>query len=277
MPLPSQDNYHKNSRKKKKRPASINQAELIWGVHSVLEGLRNCPQAVREILVEKDPADQRLKQIIELAGKNGIPIKENIGRLRIGEKGFHKTSEGQRSQGVAALIELPILSLEQLLGTLAEIKRPPLLLALDSIQDPHNLGAIIRSAAAAGADGIILPKNRAASITGTVIKISAGAVYHINICRVTNLVSCFEVLKSYGLWIFGTAKEKAQSVFDTDLTVSGCFVIGSEGKGLRPLVANQCDFHITIPMQSSLDSLNASVAAGIILFEAVRQRGMQLK
>jgi 23S rRNA (guanosine2251-2'-O)-methyltransferase len=106
-----------------------------------------------------------------------------------------------------------------------------------------------------------------------VIKVSAGSVFHINICRVTNLVSSFKVLKENGVWIFGTTKDAAsQPIYDTDLTVPACLVIGSEGKGLRPLVVEQCDLNISIPMQSSLDSLNASVAAGIILFEIVRQR-----
>ncbi|MDH3921331.1 MAG: 23S rRNA (guanosine(2251)-2'-O)-methyltransferase RlmB, partial [Desulfobulbaceae bacterium] len=178
----------------------------------------------------------------------------------------------ESSQGVAARIILPSLTLAELLHKLSKLSGPPLLLALDSIQDPHNLGAIIRSAVAAGVNGIILPKDRSASITGTVIKISAGSVFHIDISRVTNLVNSFKVLKENGIWIFGTTKDAAQTIFDTDFTVPACLVIGSEGKGLRPLVAEHCDLSISIPMQSSLDSLNASVAAGIILFETVRQR-----
>ena len=121
-------------------------------------------------------------------------------------------------------------------------------------------------------NGLILPKDRSAPITGTVIKVSAGAAFHLDICRVTNLVSSFKVLKEEGIWIFGTAKDSSQPVYDTDLTVPACLVIGSEGKGLRPLVAENCDMYISIPMQGTLDSLNASVAAGIIMFETIRQR-----
>jgi 23S rRNA (guanosine2251-2'-O)-methyltransferase len=164
------------------------------------------------------------------------------------------------------------LTLDALLHKLKYVPGPPLLLALDSIQDPHNLGAIIRSAVAAGVNGIILPRDRSVSITGTVIRISAGAVYHIDICMVTNLVSSIKSLKKNGIWIFGTTKDGARPIYDIDLTLPACLVIGSEGKGMRPLVAKQSDLLITIPMQSSLDSLNASVAAGIILFEIVRQR-----
>ncbi|KPK26022.1 MAG: hypothetical protein AMJ61_10180 [Desulfobacterales bacterium SG8_35_2] len=231
-----------------------------------------CPQAIQEISVARDNQGQRLKQIIEMARQNGIPVREVSGRIKAEPNNPDQPSDHESSQVVAARIKLPALTLAELLQKLKSVAGPPLLLALDSIQDPHNLGAIIRSAVAAGVHGIILPKDRTASITGTVIKVSAGAVYHINICRVTNLVTSFKELKEHGIWIFGTTKDATQSIYDADLTVSACLVIGGEGKGLRPLVAKQCDLHITIPMQGSLDSLNASVAAGIVLFEIVRQR-----
>jgi len=249
--------------------------QIIWGIHPVEEALTACPQAIREIIIDKkDRAGRRLEQIVELAQKNGVPVSLVPDKTM---PGFSKT-EGfneESSQGVSARLALPTLTLDKLLDKLQELAGPPLLLALDSIQDPHNLGAIIRSAVAAGVNGIILPKDRSASITGTVIKISAGAVFHIDICWVTNLVNSFKVLKEKGIWVFGSTKTGSRPIYDTDLTVPVCLVIGSEGKGLRPLVAEQCDLNISIPMQSSLDSLNASVAAGIMLFEIVRQRRVQ--
>jgi 23S rRNA (guanosine2251-2'-O)-methyltransferase len=167
---------------------------------------------------------------------------------------------------------VPVLALDELLLRTRGLKGPPLLLALDSIQDPHNLGAIIRSAVAAGVNGLILPKDRSASITGAVIKVSAGSIFHLDICRVTNLVNSFKKLKSENIWIMGAAKDASSSLYSVDLTVPACLVIGSEGKGLRPLVAEHCDILLSIPMLGSLDSLNASVAAGVIMFEALRQR-----
>ena len=272
MPKPFSHKNHKSASRKKLRAISHPEVEFVWGIHSVLEGLKTCPQAVREIIVEKDYSGNRVMQILEMARERSIPIKEVSAKIKTDSKIPDKQPEEERSQSIAARIKLPVLTLDGLLQKLKDVAGPPLILALDSIQDPHNLGAIIRSAVAAGVNGIILPKDRSASITGTVIRISAGAVYHVDICMVTNLVSTFKSLKKNGIWIFGTTKDGARPMYDIDLTVPACLVIGSEGKGLRPLVADQCDLHITIPMQSSLDSLNASVAAGIILFEIVRQR-----
>lgn len=257
---------------KKKRSAIHSKCVQMWGIHPVLEALNECPQAILEITIDREKAGRAQQQIIKLADKNSIPVNCDPGKLRTaGRKPGHAAPQDQ-FQGVSALIVVPAITLEELTAGLDDLNSPPLLLALDSIQDPHNLGAIIRSAVAAGANGIILPKDRSSPITGTVIKISAGAVFHIHICWVTNLVSSLKLLKTHGIWIFGTAKEGARPVYDTDLTVPACLVIGSEGKGLRPLVAAECDLHVTIPMQSSLDSLNASVAAGIIVFEMARQR-----
>ena len=251
--------------------------QFIWGIHSILEALKACPHCVKEIFVEKQKKGMRLEKLLEMAQQNNIAVTHSQGGPEKAHKIFSGPLEQRGSQGVSARIVLPELTLDELLGKLENISRPPLLLALDSIQDPHNLGAIIRSAVAAGVNGLILPKDRSAAITGTVIKVSAGAAFHLDICRVTNLVTSFKVLKEKGIWIFGTAKDSSRAVYETDLTVPACLVIGSEGKGLRPLVAEHCDLYISIPMQGSLDSLNASVAAGIIMFETVRQRKVENK
>jgi len=245
---------------------------LISGFNSVLEALKASPTCVKEIFVDKNKKGVRLDEMYESARENNIPVifGHDV------RQGTHKKKPGSPepdiSQGISARVALPAVSLDELLSKLKKISAAPLLLALDSIQDPHNLGAIIRSAVAAGVNGLIIPKDRSASITGTVIKVSAGAVFHLAICRVTNLVNSLEILKEEGIWVFGAAKDSSQAVYKTDLTVPACLVIGSEGKGLRPLVAEHCDMFISIPMHGSLDSLNASVAAGIILFETVRQR-----
>jgi 23S rRNA (guanosine2251-2'-O)-methyltransferase len=255
----------------------LNKDQFVWGIHSVLEALKACPHCVKEIFVEKGKKGLRLEELLEIAQQNSVPVIFGTSTIEATYKKYSGPLEQGSSQGVSARITLPVLTLDELLGKLKNISRPPFLLALDSIQDPHNLGAIIRSAVAAGVNGLILPKDRSASITGTVIKVSAGAAFHLDICRVTNLVSSFKVLKDEGIWIFGTAKDSSQAVYETDLTVPACLVIGSEGKGLRPLVAEHCDIFISIPMQGSLDSLNASVAAGVILFETVRQRRVENK
>lgn len=269
---PPKKSRNKNRQSQKLHHRSARNKDIfIWGVHPVLEALKALPHSVKEIFVEKGKKGRRLEDLLKVAQQNRIPV--TLGQAT--SEGTHRKaepSEQERSQGVSARIILPTLSLEELLAKLRKNETPPLILALDSIQDPHNLGAIIRSAVAAGVNGLILPKDRSASITSTVIKVSAGAAFHLDICRVTNLVSSFKVLKKEGIWIFGTAKDSSQAVYETDLTVPACLVIGSEGKGLRPLVAEHCDMYISIPMQGSLDSLNASVAAGIILFETVRQR-----
>ncbi len=272
---PPQKSRNSSHTKKKGFRPHPRAEELIWGIHPVLEALKACPQAIQEIAVDRDKRGQRLELILELAQKNAIPVSTLPDKTKAGLRRSAEISDHESSQGVSARIILPTLALAELLEKLKDVVGPPFLLALDSIQDPHNLGAIIRSAVAAGVNGIILPKDRSASITGTVIKISAGAVFHIDVCRVTNLVSSFKVLKENGIWIFGATKDGSRPIYDTDLTVPACLVIGSEGKGLRPLVADHCDLNISIPMQSSLDSLNASVAAGIILFETVRQRMIQ--
>jgi 23S rRNA (guanosine2251-2'-O)-methyltransferase len=260
----------KKSRWKKDHKA-VNEVQVIRGVNSVVEALQARPQHVSEIFIKGERKGKRFGVLLKIARQNGIPVTEN--------RDIFEKTDGDKaeptSQGVAARVILPIYSLEDLLGKLKKTKGASLVMALDSIQDPHNLGAIIRSAAAAGVDGLILPKNRSVSITETVIRVSAGAVFHLDIYRVTNLVNSFKKLKKEGIWIFGTAMHGATSLFDSDLTVPACLVIGSEGKGLRPLVAEHCDIFLSIPMHGSLDSLNASVAAGIILFEAVRQRKEQ--
>ncbi len=270
---PSKKSRKQSQKSQKTRYRSIpNDDQIIWGIHSVMEALKASPQYVREVFIDEFRKGKRHEDLLEIVQQNRIQLTIERAVSEGTNKKKPSMLDQEGSQGVSARVAIPALTLDELLVNLNNNTSTPLLLALDSIQDPHNLGAIIRSAVAAGVNGLILPKDRSASITGTVIKVSAGGVFHIDICRVTNLVNCFKILKKEDIWIFGTARDSSTSVYQADLTVPACLVIGSEGKGLRPLVAEHCDMFVSIPMQGSLDSLNASVAAGIILFEAVRQR-----
>ncbi len=243
-------------------------SEIIYGIHPVLEALRLRPEGVLEIVVQETKAGGKTQAVLDLAREKRRPIRF-AARLPDPARGQAVIHQGV----MARLAPLPTLALEELLLRIRG-RNAPLLVALDSIQDPHNLGAIIRSAVAAGAVGIILPRDRTAPLSGTAVKASAGAVSHVDICRVTNLARALEQVKEAGFWIFGTDGQAPQTIYEVDLKGSVCLVIGGEGKGVRPLVREHCDFLVSIPMQGSLDSLNASVAAGIVFFERVRQCGV---
>lgn len=240
--------------------------DLVWGIHPVLELLQTQPRLVRKLSIVSARAHDKVQEIILLAKEQHIRI-DFVPELKFDRK------PAPNHQGVLAhTAALATLSLEELLAKQEESELPPFLVALDSIQDPHNLGAIIRTAAAAGATGLIVTKDRAAPLTSTVAKISAGAIAHLAICQVTNLATTLRQLKAKGIWIFGAAGESGQSLHQADLRGPLCLVIGGEENGIRPLVRSHCDFLLAIPMAGKLNSLNASVAAGVILFEAVRQR-----
>ena len=240
--------------------------DIIYGIHPILEALTQQPDSIAEITVQESKSGPKIQEIIAEAKRKGC-------KLRFVERLPHSKTDSQRThQGImATLRQRPTLSLNELISKATKGNAAPLLLALDSIQDPHNLGAIIRSAAAAGATGVILPKDRSAPLSAVAIKASAGAIAHLDICQVTNLARALEKIKEAGFWIYGTDGQARDSIFQTDLSGSMCLIIGSEGKGMRPLIREKCDFLVSIPMQGTLNSLNASVAAGIVLFERVRQ------
>ncbi len=244
----------------------VSELEIIFGIHPILEVLRTRPQSIREITIQKSKATgSKLQEIFSLAKESQCSVRF-VSRLADPADG-----RAVLHQGVMALVTpIPTISLQELIKKTKNTPAP-LLVALDSIQDPFNLGAIIRSACAAGALGIILPRDRSAPLSGVAIKASAGATAHMDISRVTNLSRALKQLKDAGFWIFGTAGNAKNTLFNTDLTGPACLVIGGEGKGMRALIREQCDFLVSIPMYGKLDSLNASVAAGIVLFERVRQ------
>lgn len=240
--------------------------KFIWGVNPVLEFLKESPEKLEEIIIVRQSLKGKVHQILERARKAGVPVKLKD------TLPAHLPPEVKHQGVLAYLKEFSFAPLDSLFQRARERGEAPFFVAVDEITDPQNLGSLIRSAEAAGAHGLILPKRRAASITGTVIKASAGAVAHLPLCRVTNLGRTLEELKEEGLWVAGLAGEAESSIYQLDLTLPIVWVVGSEGKGLRPNIREKCDFLAAIPMRGKIDSLNAAVAGAIALFETVRQR-----
>jgi 23S rRNA (guanosine2251-2'-O)-methyltransferase len=240
--------------------------EIIYGLNPVTEALRGTRKAF-ELFVVGTGTDKRLEKLLKLAKEKGVPLrnreKADISRL----------CGTEHHQGVALRVEeFSYTELDDILDRCRDSEGKGLLLVLDGVQDPHNLGAIIRSAACAGAHGVIIPKDRAVGITPTVEKSSAGAVETVPVAQVVNVAQTLEDLKKDGFWIFGAADNAPAVLFSQDFTDATVLVIGSEGEGIRPLVQKRCDGLFSIPMQGGVSSLNASVAAGVALFEVVRQR-----
>jgi len=244
----------------------------VHGLHAVAALLRRQPSAVQELLVLRGRADRRLKALRDQAAALGIPCREAERREL---DGFACAAH----QGVIALaaaeLEQPPLDERGLLELLAERGENALLLVLDSVTDPHNLGACLRSADAAGVDALAIPANQSARINATVRKVASGAAETVPLVTVTNLARLLARLKRAGIWVVGTEQNAKTTIFQQHLTGPVAIVLGAEGKGMRRLVREQCDFLAAIPMAGELSSLNVSVAAGICLFEAVRQRSTQ--
>ncbi|MEZ5581843.1 MAG: 23S rRNA (guanosine(2251)-2'-O)-methyltransferase RlmB [Candidatus Competibacteraceae bacterium] len=245
------------------------QAQWLCGLHAVTAALRNHPERLDSIRVERRRRDARMRALLEEAQRHGVPVsltdRQELDRL----------SAQTRHQGVIARYAGAV---EQVRGErdlaelLATVQGPPLLLILDGVQDPHNLGACLRSADAAGVHAVLVPTDRAVGLTATVRKVASGAAESIPFFQVTNLARALRQLQDQGLWLIGAAGEAEQSLYDVDLTGPVALVLGAEEKGLRRLTRETCDVLVCIPMAGSVESLNVSVAAGIFLFEAVRQR-----
>ncbi|MFA6037453.1 MAG: 23S rRNA (guanosine(2251)-2'-O)-methyltransferase RlmB [Legionellales bacterium] len=245
----------------------INHKQHLYGLHTVHSFLKHKPQNALTLFVAKDRHDEKIKQILDLAHALKLPIEQTtIAKLnQLTQDGVH-----QGAVLLAKVVEYQESDLEPLL---TELKEQPLLLVLDSIQDPHNLGACLRSAESAGVDLVIIPKDRSATLTPLVRKIATGAAEIIPVVQVTNLRRALQIAQKQGIWFIGlTVSPKAESLYKIKLTGPLGLVLGSEGTGLRMLTEQQCDGHAYIPMQGDIESLNVSVAAGIALFEALRQR-----
>jgi 23S rRNA (guanosine2251-2'-O)-methyltransferase len=237
---------------------------LVFGIHAVEEALKADPARVERICVQRGQGNPRVQEIVDSARTHQVPISFE-------EKSWlDRKAEGQRHQGVLGYIsEMPSLAVEDLL---AAAQSPGLVLVLDGIEDPHNLGAILRSAEVSGADGIILPQRRTVGINATAVKASSGAASHVRIARVVNVSGALEILKQHGYWIAGLAGEAGSPLWKLDFRVPTAFVLGNEGSGLHRLVRDRCDFLVSIPVHGKTSSHNVSVAAGIALYEVLRQR-----
>ena len=239
---------------------------IIEGRNAVIEALR-AGTTMDKIYLAKGETDKTLGHIASKARAQGIVVVEADRRK------LDNMSRTHAHQGVIAVAAVrEYVSIEDILQVAKDKGEPPLLVICDELSDPHNLGAVIRTAECAGAHGVVIPKRRSAGLTAVVAKTSAGAVSHIPVARVANLPSLLKELKKAGLWIFGSAADGTTPLYDADLKGPAAIVIGSEGEGMSRLVTENCDFLVSIPMKGKLNSLNASAAAAILLYEAVRQR-----
>ncbi len=240
--------------------------EIIYGIKPVLSALKADPSCVKEILVSRKMSDPQTAKLILEAKKNRIKY------VNVPRKALTKQAGTDKHQGVIAIIETyRYASLESILGS-RDSSTIPVVVALDEIQDPRNLGAIIRCVNVFGAQGVILPKDRSVSVSSTVAKASAGALSFTPVVKVVNLVNALQKLKEEGYWILGLDPGGEQNIYDLDLTSPLVIVVGNEGRGMRRLVKKECDFLAKIPMVGEIGSLNASAAAAVTLFEVFRQR-----
>jgi 23S rRNA (guanosine2251-2'-O)-methyltransferase len=248
--------------------------QYVYGIHAVDSLLRQNPKSVQRLLLQAGRADKRINALLELAQNQGVPV------LREPRAGLEKMVSGRHQGAVAQLREggarepaaANLWHEAELLRVVEDKGSPALILVLDGVTDPHNLGACLRSADAAGVDAVVVPKDNSADLTAVVRKVACGAAEVIPFVRVVNISRTLQALKARGVWLYGTDGEADKSLYDSDLTTSLALVMGAEGKGMRRLTREQCDYLVHLPMAGSVSSLNVSVAAGIVLFEAVRQR-----
>ena len=237
---------------------------LIYGIHPVLEALR--AGRVREVRVG-DRSDARVAEVLRAAERAAVPVK------KVTSQELDRQVRGATHQNVVAdLGEARTVQVRDLVAVKNGVA--PLIVVLDGIEDPHNLGAILRTVDAAGASGLVRQSRRAARLEGAAAKASAGAISHVQIAEVVNVARAIEELKELGVWTIGLDGDADKSYVDMDLTLPTAFVLGAEGHGLRRLVRDRCDWLVAIPMHGHVGSLNVSVAAAVALFEAVRQRSV---
>ena len=243
-------------------------SRVIYGINAVAEALRSRGRSIQYVAIARERHDARVQQVIEAARAAGVTVsllpREQLGKI----------AGSDLHQGVVAVGGgRAYADLDELLA-----KRRgefAFLVVLDGVEDPHNLGAILRTADAAGADGVVIPERRAAGVTGTVAKASAGASEHITVARVTNIARTLDELKQRDVWTVGLDERADRSCFEADFRLNCALVLGAEGRGLHDLVRRKCDFLVSIPMLGSVPSLNVSVAAGVVMYELVRQRNQK--
>ena len=245
----------------------MSKLEKVFGIHAVDNLLRKHPDAVSQLFVQKNRQDKRLNAIIELAKNQGISVQP------VDKHKMYNWIDG-RHQGVIAdaKLEHKQYSEDDLSSLVKANDGQVLFLVLDGVTDPHNLGACLRTADAAGVQALIVPKDNSAALNSTAIKVACGAAETVPLVRATNLARCLKRLQEQGVWIIGTAGEAQQTIYQTRLTGNLALVMGAEDKGMRRLTREHCDELVNIPMQGDVSSLNVSVATGVCLFEIVRQR-----
>jgi len=246
-------------------------AHTLHGVHAVQEALASRPEQIEKLWLNAGRHDQRLKQVQDQARQVGVAWE------RLGSEAFQKVArknglEGSRHQGVIARVKAIATGQESDLEALLLERDRPLLLVLDGVTDPHNLGACLRTADATGVDAVIVPKKRSAGLTATVAKVASGAAEHVPLIQVTNLARKLTTLRAAGVWVTGLADAEDGEIYDAPLSGPTALVLGAEGEGLRRLTREHCDHLVRIPMLGRVSSLNVSVAAGVCLYEALRQR-----
>ena len=244
----------------------MSQTSFIYGFHAVVAKLRHQPDAIVEIFIDAGRNDARARDLLRHAELQGVRVLTVDGKRLEGMAGG-----GRRHQGVVARVKLESrqVTLDDVLDTLEE---PPFLLVLDGVQDPHNLGACLRVADAVGAHAVIAPKDRAVGLTQTAAKVASGAAESVPYITVTNLARTLRELKERNIWVIGTDAEAREDLYAATWPAGTAWVLGAEGDGMRRLTRETCDQLVTIPMLGSVQSLNVSVASGVCLFEAVRQR-----
>ncbi len=257
------EEYRRRERQEQVQEINENQLE---GRNALTEALRS-GRTIDKVFIAAGETDRALQHLAAQAKEAGAVV------VPVDRRKLDAMSTTRSHQGVIALAAArEYFSIDDILETAAERGEAPLIVICDELSDPHNLGAIIRSAECAGAHGIIIPKRRSVGLTATVAKASAGAVEYMKVAKVTNITAAIEELKEKGVWIFGTAAEGSIPMYRADLTGPAASVIGNEGDGMSQLVRKNCDMLVHIPMKGKITSLNASAAASILLYEAVRQR-----
>jgi 23S rRNA (guanosine2251-2'-O)-methyltransferase len=242
--------------------------QVIYGINPLREVFFSHPEMLEKVVVADRRGGNEVRKILKLAAEHGIPV-EFGGRERV-----ENLAPRQVHQGVAGICrEHAYASVDEVIAHRHEKSKYDLVVLLDSVTDPQNLGSIIRTAHCCGANGVIIPGNRAASVTASVAKVSAGAVQYLPTAMVVNLVRTIEYLKERGFWIYGADAVARMDIQTPDYEGNIALVMGSEGRGIRPLIRKKCDFLISIPMRGQVASLNVSVAAGVILFEILRKWG----
>lgn len=245
----------------------MSQERLVCGWHAAQTALEHTPDRVIAAWLDEQRGDTRIAKIKQILEGLGVNAQQTDRRK------LDKMAGGVNHQGVVLQVRMPAqLGENELLDMLTGLDHPPLLLVLDQVQDPHNLGACLRTCDATGVDGVVVTKDQSVALTPTVLKVASGGAETVPVFRVTNLARTLRDLKEAGLWIAGASGDAQQAVYDVDLSGPLALIVGGEGKGMRRLTREHCDILVGLPMRGQVESLNLSVAAGVLLYEIVRQR-----